>query len=305
MDVSIIIVNYNTKDLLKECIDSIYEQTKEITFEIIVSDNGSSDGSIEMLKNYFPSVIIIENNANLGFGAANNRGLKIAHGKYIFYLNSDTVLLNNAVKCFFDFWEQASDKDSIGAIGANLLNENGEIIHSYGFFPSYKNEIKRLINSYISILLNYLLHFFNKQIHKKSYHINAYFGDVDFITGADLFLKNDKNACFDERFFLYFEETDLQFQLSKKGLRRIIIKGPEIIHLEGASDNRRKENIDRFISFSAQQIFLSRIIYFKKNLYKKLQLQIIYFFTMKILKLSFYKYKTKEIQNNIQNIIKY
>ena len=158
MDVSIIIVNYNTKDLLKECIDSIYEQTKEITFEIIVSDNGSSDGSIEMLKNYFPSVIIIENNANLGFGAANNRGLKIAHGKYIFYLNSDTVLLNNAVKCFFDFWEQASDKDSIGAIGANLLNENGLIVCEYrteeikANYSLYKE--KKYGDKYIKIYIN-------------------------------------------------------------------------------------------------------------------------------------------------------
>ena len=102
MDVSIIIVNYNTKDLIKNCIDSIYEQTKDIKFEIIVSDNGSVDGSIEMIKSEFPNVILIENNANLGFGTANNRGLKIAKGKYIFYLNSDTVLLNNAVKLYPD-----------------------------------------------------------------------------------------------------------------------------------------------------------------------------------------------------------
>ena len=107
MDVSIIIVNYNTKKLIKNCINSIYKHTKDVDFEIIVSDNGSVDGSVEMIKSEFPNVILIENNANLGFGAANNRGLKIAKGKYIFYLNSDTVLLNNAVKYFFDYWENA------------------------------------------------------------------------------------------------------------------------------------------------------------------------------------------------------
>ena len=98
IDVSVIIVNYNTKDLLRDCINSVIEQTKNISFEIIVSDNGSSDGSIEMLKAEFPKVIILNNKENLGFGKANNRGAEISNGKYLFLLNSDTVLLNNAIK---------------------------------------------------------------------------------------------------------------------------------------------------------------------------------------------------------------
>ena len=103
MDVSVIIVNYNTKELTRNCLKSVFEKTKGVNFEVIVSDNGSTDGSIEMIKSEFPEVILIENNANLGFGAANNRALKIARGKYVFYLNSDTLLLNNAVKIFFDY----------------------------------------------------------------------------------------------------------------------------------------------------------------------------------------------------------
>ena len=134
MDVSIIIVNYNTKQLLADCLNSIYEQTKDINFEVIVSDNGSKDGSIEMLKADFPQVILIENNANLGFGAANNRGLAIAKGKYIFYLNSDTILLNNAVKYFFDYFEENGDKENIGALGGNLLNTQGYTTDSGGTF---------------------------------------------------------------------------------------------------------------------------------------------------------------------------
>ena len=116
-DVSIIIVNYNTMDLTRNCLKSVFEQTKDISFEVIVSDNGSNDGSIEMIKSEFPQVVLIENNANLGFGAANNRGLKMTKGKYIFYLNSDTVLLNNAVKNFFDYWENSPEKEKIGAFG--------------------------------------------------------------------------------------------------------------------------------------------------------------------------------------------
>ena len=100
LDVSVRIVNYNTKDVIHNCLKSIYEHTKEITFEVIVSDNGSNDGSIEMIKLYFPQVVLIENNSNLGFGAANNRGFSLAKGKYIFYLNSDTMLNNNTVKFF-------------------------------------------------------------------------------------------------------------------------------------------------------------------------------------------------------------
>ena len=127
MDVSIIIVNYNTKQLLKDCLNSIYEHTENISFEVIVSDNGSKDGSIEMLKAEFPQVILIENNANLGFGKANNKGLAIAKGKYIFYLNSDTILLNNAVKLFFDYFEENGKKENIGALGCNLLDKQGNI----------------------------------------------------------------------------------------------------------------------------------------------------------------------------------
>ena len=120
-----------------------------------------------MIKTDFPTVILIENNANLGFGAANNRGLKIAKGKYIFYLNSDTLLLNNAVKMFYDYWENTGDKEKIGALGSNLLNKDGHIIHSYGSFPSFKNETLILIKIYISILINYILKkIVNKQIHK-------------------------------------------------------------------------------------------------------------------------------------------
>lgn len=102
MNVSVIIVNYNTKELTKNCLASIFEKTKNIDFEVIVSDNGSTDGSIEMIKSDFPQVVLIENNVNLGFGKANNIAAKIAKGKYLLFLNSDTILLNNAVKEFFD-----------------------------------------------------------------------------------------------------------------------------------------------------------------------------------------------------------
>lgn len=274
MDVSIIIVNYKTKDLIKNCINSIYKHTKDVDFEIIVSDNGSVDGSVEMIKSEFPNVILIENNANLGFGAANNRGLKIAKGKYIFYLNSDTILLNNAIKIFFDYFE-SHERENIGALGCNLLDSNNFFSSSYALFPSIKE------NLYNSFKLNYGLWklFIRNKVFRKSIPLNSknqkkynkFIGNVDFIIGADLFVKNNKYAFFDEKFFLYYEETDLQFNMYKNNLQRIIIDGPLIIHYEGQSSKDTLKNyFDDITSFSSVWKNISRIYYFKKNISKPL-----------------------------------
>ncbi|MGI5055096.1 glycosyltransferase family 2 protein [Treponema socranskii] len=269
MDVSIIIVNYNTRELTKNCLLSIYEKTKEINFEIIVSDNGSKDGSQDMIRTQFPEVNLIENNANLGFGTANNRALAVAKGKYVFYLNSDTILLNNAVKIFFDHWENAVDKDTIGALGANLLDTQGHIIHSYGDFPDIdsvmKDTIKALYGTSKLTLLNVL---FRKQI--SSYNQNSsekkILGEVDSIIGADLFLKNDEHAYFDEHYFMYCEETDLQYRLARQGKKRLLIDGPKIIHLNGASSKKEMPDTVRiFSTFSFINYNLSRIYFFRKH----------------------------------------
>lgn len=270
MDVSIIIVNYNTKDLIKNCINSIYKHTKDVDFEIIVSDNGSVDGSIEMIKSEFPNVILIENGSNLGFGTANNRGLAIAKGKYIFYLNSDTLLLNNAVKYFYDYWETSPEKDNIGALGCNLLDENLSVSDSYGIFPNVNETIIELIRA------NYGLfkYFFKKVIFKKNIGITRIpkkfdfkIGAVDIIIGADLFMKNDEFAKFDEQIFLYHEEMDLQFQLKKEGKKRLLIEGPKIIHFEGQSSPDSKEiSFEEITRFSSRCKNISRVYYFKKNI---------------------------------------
>lgn len=262
MDVSVIIVSYNTCSLTRNCLKSVFEQTKDIDFEVIVSDNGSGDGTVDMIKQDYPQVVLIENNANLGFGAANNRGLKVAKGKYVLYLNSDTILLNNAVKLFFDYWENSSEKERIGALGANLLNENGEIVHSYGVFPK---PIKEIILLSTRLVVIYSLWLFNHKRHNKQKIVNKkYVGTVDYLTGADLFIKNDQCALFDERFFLYYEETYLQKQLEKRGLKRIMIDGPQIVHLEGQCNSKKEDStVSRYMSFSDIQNELSRIKYQK------------------------------------------
>ena len=269
MDVSIIIVNYNTRDLLKDCLISIYKHTTEINFEVIVSDNGSVDGSIEMLKQEFPQVVLIENNANLGFGTANNRGLAVAKGKYIFYLNSDTVLLNNAVKFFYDYWENSADKESLGALGCNLLDADGKLTHSFESFPSSKKILKdttfdflRIVRLTLFFFLSEAFSFTKKPAAQKER--KAFYGTVDYIIGADLFLRNNESAQFDEEYFLYYEDTDLQRKLAHLGLSRQIIQGPVIQHLEHKS-NKFKKKIDFYSSTGKIHRFLSSIIFLRKN----------------------------------------
>lgn len=303
IDVSTIIVNYNTKDITRNCLESVYKQTKDISFEVIVSDNGSTDGSVEMIKAEFPQVILIENNANLGFGAANNRGLKVAKGKYIFYLNSDTVLLNNAVKLFFDYWENSAEKVGIGALGCNLQNEKGDYIHSFGRFPTYKKEIRTLIKQNVSICINGLLCFLKiPNLRRKAKIPDVYNGEVEYITGADLFLRNDDFAKFDEDYFLYFEESDLELKMKNHNLKRLLIDTPKIVHLSGKSNNAKHYSIDRYISFSSQQILYSRIIYLKKNSYKKLPLLFVYLLEQLYLCQVWLFSKTKPVRKNLRSL---
>lgn len=273
MDVSVIIVNYNTKELTHNCLKSVFEQTKDVNFEVIVSDNGSSDGSIEMIKSDFPQVVLIENNANLGFGAANNRALKIAKGKYVFYLNSDTLLLNNAVKIFFDYWESAEDKEQLGALGCWLQGKEGNLVHSYSQFPNKKNIQKTLIRYAISQFFGK----FAKLLHKRRNMKTSIPADTvidGYITGADLFLKNNSNAYFDELFFMYFEETNLQYNnFYKRNLKSKLLSSPKIIHLEGGSEKKLTKKYD-FNRQSSLFYWKSCLIYFKKNIssdYKKIK----------------------------------
>lgn len=267
MDVSIIIVNYNTKKLLVNCLQSIFEQTKGASFEVIVSDNGSIDGSVEMLKSDFPHILLIENNANLGFGAANNRGLSVAKGKYILYLNSDTVLMNNAVKIFFDYFEKNGKKQNLGVLGCNLLTKEGRVGVSYGSFSSSFHHLKV---AFVDFLRIYKASFCgNKLINaldSKDF-FTPYVGYVDYVIGADMFMLNNEYARFDESYFMYVEEVDLQYQLKKKGFKNYIIDTPKIMHLEGASskNSEPKRVLDAYSSFSKLNNMISSIVYEKKN----------------------------------------
>lgn len=236
MDVSIIIVNYNTLKLTSECIESVIKNTKGLDYEIVLVDNASKDGSKEFFGRD-TRLKYIYSDENLGFGRANNLGYKYCLGKYIFLLNSDTLLLNNAV---YAFWKSAEESDTtIACFGSVLLNANGQTTHSYSIFPSICSTLKSLYYLYM-----------RKSIDEEP--PTTLPKVVDYVTGADLFIRRkqiEQLGLFNPDFFMYYEETELQYRYFKKGYKSVVISGPEIIHLEGASVNKKKRKGPRRLFF--------------------------------------------------------
>lgn len=259
MKVSIILVNYNTKEMTKACIDSIFEKTKGIEFEVILVDNDSHDGSQEVFAND-RRITFVEAGGNIGFGRANNMGLTKATGEYIFFLNTDTLLVNNAVKLFYDFCESSKDK-KIGGVGCLLQNADGQRIHSFAPFPTLGRELRDFFIAPICKKFHWAYHRYDttRDDTKKDWFY------VDYATGADLFVSCkviDECGGFDPDFFMYFEETEMQHRWSRAGYPSTIIKTPKIIHLEGGSVKIGQ------LKFNHRQFLFglrSKNLYFKKT----------------------------------------
>jgi hypothetical protein len=247
VNVSIIIVNYNTLHVLQPCLDSIVEHTKDISYEIIVVDNGSTDGSIEVLS-ADQRVTFVPTGENLGFGRANNRGLELANGKYIFFLNSDTLLRNNAVKMFYDFAEQYQEQHpgQLGAIGCILEDCHGNRIHSYGQFPKMSDDFRK----YLWTPILKALHHYKEPV--IDYPDN--WMKVDYVTGADLFVSRqvlDECDAFHPAFFMYFEESEMEHRFMLHGFDNILLNGPRIVHLEG--EGGKEGNTSKFLRDTLRQ----------------------------------------------------
>lgn len=247
MDVSIIIVNYNTKQLLLNCIESVIEKTEDIKYELIVIDNNSTDSPEEELKLKFRNIIYYQSPNNVGFGNANNLGASLASGKFLFFLNSDTLLINNAIKILFDFWINTKNS-KIGALGGNLYHKDFSPNFSYAMhFPSL-----------IAIFL-YRARYF-KLFKLDCFNLTKLVKKVSFVIGADLFISKEifnHYGGFDPNIFMYNEDCDLQFQLVNDGLEIFNIPSAQIIHLQGSSSNTKQKLIMEVTSF---------YYYFKKNI---------------------------------------
>lgn len=251
MNVSIIIVNYNTRDLTLQCLNSIYEKTEELSFEIIVVDNNSTDDSVESIEKEFPEVLLIKSPENLGFGRANNLGMRYAKGDYIFLLNSDTLLINNAIKLLYDY---AEGHDKRAFYGCWLEDQLGNYIHSGGSIQTINSLLWNLCKSYIP---------WRHQGDRGVYYSEKHCYQIGYVTGADMFFHRDvyeETKGFDPNFFMYSEEVDLQRTAAKKGIYSFILNTPRISHLCGGSQNNEGStfNIARFRRFMSSQYYYIR-----------------------------------------------
>jgi GT2 family glycosyltransferase len=228
MDISVIIVNWNTIDLLQNCLESIYKTICDISYEIIVVDNASRDGSVAMLREKYPHVHAIKNAENLGFGAANNQAMRIMTGRYALLLNTDTVLTENAVRELFTFME--NHLAAAMACG-QLLNADGSKQNSIASFPTLLTLLTNMP------LLEYL---FPNRYPSKRYKYDEPI-EVDSGIGACLMVRKkamDEVGMFDERYFFFFEETDWAYQMKKAGWKIFHVPTAFIYHFQGQSIGR-------------------------------------------------------------------
>ena len=228
--VSIIIVSFNTADLLADCLQSLHDDTDSEHWQIIVADNASADGSVAMVRERFPSVHVVALDRNYGFAAANSRGAEVAGGRILLFLNSDTVVPPGAIGEIEGFLDATPDA---AVVGARLLSPDGSLQLSARSFPGPLNTF--LLYSGLSRLLPgvrpfgapYLSYLDHTQVH-----------DVDYIDGACLMMRRetfDRLGGWCEDYFLYAEDADLCFRARQIG-GRVVYYGPRhITHVGGAS----------------------------------------------------------------------
>jgi GT2 family glycosyltransferase len=228
MKVSIIIVSWNVRDLLKKCIESIFVFSKNIEFEVIVVDNASSDGTGEMVQKNFPEICFIQNKQNLGFATANNLGIEKAKGEYILLLNPDTEFVEDSLSLVVKKME--SDK-KIGVLGCKLINPDKTTQESVRRFP-------RIIDIGVIFFKIYKIFPFllNRYLEKDFDYSKEQ--NVDQVMGAFFFVRGevfDKIGPLDDKYFIWFEEVDFCLRAKKAGWDILYFPQTCVIHYGGKS----------------------------------------------------------------------
>lgn len=270
IDLSIIIVSFNTKVLLRNCLTSIYQTKGDARFEIIVVDNCSTDKSPDMVKAQFPEVRLIENKENRGFAAANNQGIKQARGEFILLLNSDTIVLDNAIGKSVKFLK---NKANVGALGCKLINTDGSPQ------PSARASFSTLIGVFLKKtgILALLPRVFREKYGVTTSYENT--REVATVKGAFLLLRKkalDQVGLLDERFFMYAEEVDLCFRLKVADWKVCFFSDAVVTHHGGGS----AKTIDQQQKMQRQRIVSSLL--FRKKHYSS-----IYFLSSRCLAVAF------------------
>ncbi|WP_304067304.1 glycosyltransferase family 2 protein [Pedobacter glucosidilyticus] len=234
MKLSIIIVNYNVRDLLQQAIDSLLDACKTIEYEFFVVDNASDDKSVEMLQSNYPEIKLICNNNNVGFSKANNQAIKQATGEYILVVNPDTITSKDTLTKTIDFMDKHPEA---GGLGLRMINGQGEFL----------KESKRQIPGISTVLFHFtgiskLLpssKFFNSYY---AHHIGEFeISEVDILAGAFMLLRKKalaKAGLFDEDFFMYGEDIDLSYRLKLSGFKNYYYGNTYIIHFKGQSTKK-------------------------------------------------------------------
>jgi len=224
---SIVLVCWNNKSYLDACLKSLYETRLKNTFDVIVVDNGSTDGSQQMLSEKYPDVMVIQNAGNVGLGKASNQGVEHTKGKYVLLLNNDTIVNGQSFDTMIDFLEQ---NPKTGAVGGKLLNPDGTTQAGYNYFSSLFQEL--LVATRFGELI------------RPGYPAVMNAGDrrsVDWMGSACLMVRRsalDKVGLLDEGYFIYGDETDLQYRLKKTGWDIYYLPEVTTIHYGGRSMNR-------------------------------------------------------------------
>jgi len=253
MMLSIIIVNYNVKQLLKECLQSVINASEGIETEVWVVDNNSSDGSVKMLQEEFSEVKLIANNHNLGFSVANNQAIKQAQGEHILLLNPDTLVPKDVFNKCLEF---INNTPKCGALGVYMHDKNGV------FLPESK---RSLPNPWVSFCkMSGLNKLFPSSSHFNRYHLGYLKNDenhiVDVLVGAFMWLRKsalEKVGLLDEKFFMYGEDIDLSYRIQKGGFENWYLGTVKILHYKGESTNKYSYAfIQRF--YGAMHIFAKK-----------------------------------------------
>lgn len=249
MQLSIIIINYNTQSLTEKCLNSVFSNMKGVDYEVVLVDNASTEIDPTVFEEKFPQIKLIQNKENVGFAKGNNIGIQHAKGDYILLLNSDAFLKDDSTLLGIDYLKK---NKNVGVVTGKLLYPDGKLQHNCQSFPSvFKNLIEQ-----------FRIHkFFSKK--QKSNFLSGFYGDYtqimnpDWVWGAYfLFQKSNlqllKNEQLADDFFMYMEDMQWCLEFKKAGLKTVYLPSIEIIHEMGGSKGNKNtmlsENFNRFLT---------------------------------------------------------
>ncbi len=259
MILSVVIVNYNVKFFLEQCLQSVFASGKNIDMEVFVVDNNSVDGSVPWIREKFPQVKIIANKKNVGFSSANNQAIRQSKGKYVLLLNPDTVVEDNTFEKVLDFMEKTPDA---GGLGVKMIDGKGD------FLPESKRGLPTPSVAFYKIFG--LAALFPKSKIFGKYHLgfldNQKIHQVDVLSGAFMLLRRsalEKSGYLDETFFMYGEDIDLSYRIVQAGYKNYYFPETRIIHYKGESTKKSSINYV-FVFYNAMIIFAQKH-FSKKN----------------------------------------